>query len=230
MLQPILGSLNLLDCTLVMLLVAVIPVIQILASLRRRANRTLVQRYRRTMLFMGIPLALLAMDWLSSGRGAASLGLGIPVPLRGEIGIAIALIAFIAVALWPRPKRRKSDDLYRQMKQAGMLITTSKEFGLFLPLTLMVGCGAEILFRGFLLWAFAPFVGLSGAVVVAALAYGFGHGSTSRKQLAGSVVSAFLFTAAYAASGSLWWLMLVHTGLMLHGGWTGFRLARVQPV
>jgi len=197
--------------------------------MRRRSNRTLVQRYQRTILLMGIPLAFLAADWLCSQRDTAALGLGIPVPLRGEIGLAVAIVALISVTVWPQTKGKDNDDTRAQMKQAGMMIGTPGEFGIFLPVTVFVGCGAEILFRGFLLWAFAPFVGIAGAVVVAALAYGVGHGSVSRKQLAGSVLSAFLFTIAYAVSGSLWWLMLIHTGLMLHGGWRGYRLARVQP-
>jgi len=229
LLQPILGPLNALDCTLVVLLIAIIPFVQIRASLRRRPNRTLVQRYRRTMVVMGAPLALLAADWLLAGRDAAALGLAVPVPLRGEIGLAIALVVLLAVVAWPRPKGRKSDDLRARMKQSGMLISTPEELVFFLSLTLFVGCGVELLFRGFLLWAFSPFLGTAVAVVIAALAYGLGHGFANRKQVAGSVLSAFLFTVAYSVSGSLWWLMLIHTGLMLHGGWTGYRLARLQP-
>ncbi len=229
LLQPIFGPLNLLDCTLAALLVGALPFIQLRASLWRRSNRTLVQRYERTMLFMGAPLILLAADWLLAGRAGADLGLAIPLPFRGEMGLVVALVVLIAVVAWPRPKGAKADALRKQMKQSGMMIATPAELGLFLPLALLVGCGTELLFRGFLLWALAPFTGTAGAVVIAAFAYGLGQGFASRKQLAGNVISAFIFTIAYAATESLWWLMLIHTGMMLHGGWTGYRLAHERP-
>jgi membrane protease YdiL (CAAX protease family) len=79
-----------------------------------------------------------------------------------------------------------------------------------------VGCRSDsvnqLLYRGFLMLVLTP-----GAVILAALAYGAGHGYKSRGQFAGSIVSAFLFTIGYVLTGSLWWLMLLHMGLPLFG-------------
>ena len=72
-----------------------------------------------------------------------------------------------------------------------------------------------MLYRGFLLWWLTPLVGIIGAVVLASLAYGLAHGWKSRWEGLGSIASAFLFTIGFAVTGSLWWLIAIHTGLPL---------------
>lgn len=64
-----------------------------------------------------------------------------------------------------------------------------------------------------MLWALSPWIGTVGAVIVAAIGYGLGHGSKRAGSVGGAVVSSFIFTIAYALTGSLWWLMLLHAGL-----------------
>ena len=98
-----------------------------------------------------------------------------------------------------------------------MFPETSGEMRLFLLVSLAVGCGWEILYRGFLLLYLQPTTGLGGAVIIAAFAYGAAHGFKSPKQFAASIMSALAFTIGYAVTSNLWWLMLLHTGLMLLG-------------
>ncbi|MGD0192421.1 MAG: CPBP family intramembrane glutamic endopeptidase [Rhizomicrobium sp.] len=130
---------------------------------------------------------------------------------------------------WPLPKGAKLEHARAQMQSAGLLVRDAAQFGAFVPTALLVGCGAEIFFRGFLLWVFSPIAGVAVAVVIAGLAYGLGHGFTSRRQLIGSIVSAFVFTIAYAVTASLWWLMLIHAGFALQGSLMGWRISRAQP-
>lgn len=73
----------------------------------------------------------------------------------------------------------------------------------------------EILYRGFLLLLLTPHTGLPLAIAISALAYGIGHGYTNPKQFLASIVSAFVFTIAYAMTHSLWWLIVIHAGLPL---------------
>ena len=80
---------------------------------------------------------------------------------------------------------------------------------------LIVTGGWEMLYRGFLLLVLTPVIGLPLAIAASALAYGIGHGYTNPKQLAGSIVSAFLFTIAFAWTQSLWWLVLLHVFIPL---------------
>lgn len=59
--------------------------------------------------------------------------------------------------------------------------------------------------------------GLFWAFIIAAVTYGAAHGFKNPKQFVGSIVSALVFTIAYVATANLWWLMLIHIGVMLIG-------------
>jgi hypothetical protein len=74
------------------------------------------------------------------------------------------------------------------------------------PAVRAVGSGRrrrwELLYRGYLLWLLPPLMGMPAAVILAAVAYGLGHGASDWRSVAGATVSSFLFTIAYALSGS----------------------------
>jgi membrane protease YdiL (CAAX protease family) len=84
-------------------------------------------------------------------------------------------------------------------------------------MVVLVSLGWELLYRGFLLMLLTPVTGAATAIILAALAYGIGHGYEKPSQLIGSIVSAFLFTLAFYYTQSLWWLILLHIGLPLFG-------------
>ena len=75
-----------------------------------------------------------------------------------------------------------------------------------------------------------PAIGITGAVIVAALAYGVGHGFKTWQQALGSAAAAFAFTIAFALTNSLWWLMAFHTAVAVQSGWAGYRLSKAAPV
>jgi membrane protease YdiL (CAAX protease family) len=91
------------------------------------------------------------------------------------------------------------------------------EWPAFAAFALTVGCGWEVLYRGYLLWILAPWIGTLGAVAAASAAYGLAHGVADWRRTVGSLVAAALFTTGYAITRSLWWLMLLHTGLPILG-------------
>jgi membrane protease YdiL (CAAX protease family) len=230
--MPSIGHLNLLDWVLIVDLCLVIPATQFRRSLRRKkAGRTVqsvLTRARRTLLMLGTPLVLLAGNWWIHGRPLSEIGLALPLSARGEIGIAIAIVLCLGFLMTSRTpadlEKRKA--ARAKFEDAGLLVATPADLAVFIPLAFLIGCGTEILFRGFLFWAFSPLVGLSGAVLVMALAYGLGHGFADWQTAAGSLVSAFLFAIAFALTQSLWWLMLIHTFMALFGAWNGYRLSR----
>lgn len=222
---------NGLDLALLLYLCLIIPAMQLRSSLRARSRppRPVLKRHLLSMAMLGIPLLALAADWWLTRRPASDLGLGFPVPWLGQIGFGLGAIFVVVLIVSSQLANRNPEKLaaYRaRLDDAGMLMRSSREFALFVVLAFLIGCGAEILFRGFLLWAFAPLIGVAGAVIVAALAYGIGHGFKTWQQALGSVAAAFAFTIAYAATHSLWWLMAIHTAAALHGGWSGYRLGR----
>ena len=198
--------------------------------------------YARNIARMGILISVLTVDWWWSGRSIAALGLAIPILRLGQIGLGIAAVLVLAlmIATWFSMKRLSGDKLVAAQTKLDSLDLIPRKpadwFGFLLSVALL-GSGWEILYRGYLLWVLSPLIGTIGAVAVAALAYGLGHGFKNRGQQIGNVASAFVFTIAYAATHSLWWLIVVHVALPLSaalGYWamrpTPFLAAIPEPV
>ena len=161
-------------------------------------------------------LALLVANWLMKGRSAHALGLDAPTSTPALVGLGLAIVLLAALGLsrgvQSRPLRPEVEAARR-----ALFPDTPGETCLFLLVTLAAGGGWEILYRGFLLFYLPPATGVWGAIVIAAFAYGAAHGFKAAKQFAASVMSALAFTIGYAVTANLWWLMVLHTGLMLLG-------------
>ena len=167
---------------------------------------------------------MLAVLWFGAHRAgftACDLGLDVPLSRAGAWGLvaAVALLAGLSIA--GAVMTRRYPPAVRADKERELLATRfpwprtgAEAIAFTLAMSLMTAAW-EILYRGFALLFLAPWTGLPAAVALAALAYGLAHGYQNPKQLAGSIVSAFLFTIAYAATHSLWWLMVIHAGLPL---------------
>ena len=224
-----------LDILLIFILCIAFPTLQLSRHVWGKAlkiNETL-PRIFLSLALIGLPLALLAWDWTMTGRSAQALGLAVPVPFRGQIGFAVtfAIIVVLLVRVHVqslRPNAQKEAARRERLRDIGMLPYTPKELRAFVVLAVVQGFVAEILFRGFLLWALAPTTGSAGAVVIAATAYGIGHGTRTWARVLASSLTAYAFTIAYAVTGSLWWLILLHSFVLAHNAWRGYRVSREE--
>jgi membrane protease YdiL (CAAX protease family) len=228
-----------LEIALALYLLLVLPAQQLWRSLRAAgkpaATRTRQRRYWATTRWLAVLLAVLAAAVLQRGRTPAELGLDWPPGPAGLGGMAFSLLLLVVLCGGDMLYQRRIAPEARTQVRAGltedkMMPRTGAELASFLVMSLVVGAGWEILYRGFLLLVLTPHVGLAGAVVLAALAYGVSHGFDTRKQFVGSIVSAFLFTIAYAFTHSLWWLILVHIGLAAVAGISTYRHLKDAPV
>jgi len=208
----------LLDHLLAILLLIVVPA---RALWRSRSGRTAsdpkIIRYLTTIGMVTGLLILLAINWIVTGRSAQALGLGAPTSMPALMGLGIAVVILVALLFTRNMKPKPSQKEKIEEARRDMFPETPKEMQIFPVLSLAVGGGWEILYRGFLLYYLPPTTGLLGAVVIAAVAYGAAHGFKTPKQFVGSIVSALLFTVAYVVTSNLWWLMLIHIGVMLFG-------------
>lgn len=208
----------LLDHILAILLLIVVPIRALWRSRPGRpASGTKITRYVSTIGLVTGLLALLATSWLMTGRSAQALGLAAPTSTPSLIGLGIAVVIFIALFLGKNKKPKPSQREGIEAAQRDLFPETPQETSLFLVLCLAIGGGWEILYRGFLLYYLPSATGLFGAIIIAAVAYGTAHGFKNPRQFAGSIVSALAFTIAYVATSNLWWLMLIHIGVMLIG-------------
>lgn len=220
------------DYLLALLLIIVLPIRSLRHSLRpSTSSRTLIQKYLKTTLYISVLLSLLAYIWISRSLPLADLGLDIPLSSGGQVGMMILavliIVGIVSHLIWLR-KVKNGTNSQPQKKQdmSDSLPESRTELAAFLLVTVLIGSGWELLYRGFLLWFLAPETGIIAAVCIAALAYGIGHGFKTRGQFIGSIISAFLFTIAFALSGSLWWLMIIHTALPVLAGIAYYRSAQ----
>lgn len=210
------------ELALAVYLLLVMPAQQMWRSLRKGAPRVprrecpRRQRYWSMTARLAAMLAVLAAACWYQGRTPDELGLGWP-GTAGQWGIGLALVLVLLLHVGATAQERRMDAAARAQLAAALEDgvappRTACELAAFLVMCLVLGAGWEILYRGFLLLVLTPHTGMAGAVVLAALAYGIGHGFSTPRQFAGSIVSAFAFTTAYALSGSLWWLIVIHIG------------------
>lgn len=215
-----------------LLLVVVLPWRALRNSNSGKPPRSLTRRYLGTIAEIAALLAGLGLIVYLHDVGPADLGLAWPSPPAGQVGLVIAavlIIGFLGSVLFLNPKRGSA----REQDAMSRLPQGRDETLAYLAFTPFAGFGWEILYRGFLLWWLMPLVGIVGAVAIASVAYGLAHGWNSRAEGLGSILSAFLFTIGYAVTGSLWWLIAVHSALPLIGLLAGRRArtaqAEVQP-
>ena len=206
------------DLLLAVALLILVPGFNMWRTLRKRERppEDRLPRYWRTIGLAGALLLLLAVDWLVTERPPALLGLAFPPSWAGSVGLVFAIIVMVGLGLYARLSREVAEKT-AEREALAMLPRTAAELRVFVLFAVVIGFAWEVLFRGFLLWFLTPIVGIVGAVVIAATAYGFAHGYKGSRQLIGSLVAALLFTIAYALTGSLWWLIVIHTGLPLLG-------------
>lgn len=202
-----------LDILLTVGLAVFVPAYELWSSLRRKPAAKAPPRRLRTYLGAIVRAALLmsalAAMWIPADRSWNELGLALP--LAGKVGLGLAATLLISAALYlafAKPSKGATPP-----EVAAMMPSSRKELAGFLGMILVIGPSWEILFRGYLLWSLTPWLGTWPAVAVASLAYGAAHGYRNRGQFIGSLVAALAFTTGYALTGSLWWLILVHTGL-----------------
>jgi len=215
---------NVFDVVLLVLTITILPAVSAFAGARfARHPGSLVSRYWQTMARGWLMVALLAIDWRWSGRLISMLGLDIPVGTYGLYGLIAVTAAtlFLAVMLlnlkvFIKPARYPK--LREQMREMKILPRTLRELLVFLAVAVTAGIWEELLFRGFLIWFLAPYVGVIGAVLISTLAFGLGHAYQGWRGIPRTGAVGLVLAIAYIASGSLWWVMAAHALLDIYGG------------
>lgn len=209
---------------LAVFLLFIFPSLNLWISLRPKKDKPPRALLRRYWSMSWQSLALLAVLWVGSaqsGYALRDLGFDIPLSHTGAwaLGFAVLLLTGLLVAghIIEHRKtpeaRAKSENEILDSPMPWPRNTT--EVLAFATSMFIMTAGWEVLYRGFLLLLLTPIIGLPLAVVASALAYGIGHGYKNPKQFLASIISAFVFTIAYAWTHSLWWLILIHVGLPL---------------
>lgn len=163
-----------------------------------------------------------AAIWMASGRSWTTFGFTAPGGWRSWTSIALFLLlaAYFASAVATLARSAEARASLRQ--QIGALTAvvprTRTELYWFGAVSLTAGFCEEFLFRGYFIWALAPWLGWWGAAALSVLIFASGH---AYQGWSGAVRTGFvgaLFTLVVAMSGSLWPAIALHALLDLGQG------------
>lgn len=213
-----------LNILLAIYLLLVSPALNLWHSLRPKSARPPRALLRRYWSMSWQALVMLAVLWAGSRQAGYTLReIGFDLPLSGtgawSLCFAVLLLGVLGVAGSVIERRKtpqaRAEDERKLLDSSFPWPGTAGEALVFVASMSLMTAAWEILYRGFILLLLAPVTGMPLAIAISALAYGIGHGYTNPKQLIASIVSAFVFTIAYAMTHSLWWLIVIHAGLPL---------------
>jgi membrane protease YdiL (CAAX protease family) len=205
-------------------LLIVSPAFKLWRSLRPKSNkppRALMLRYWSMSWQVLVLLAVLWAGSWQAGYTLRDIGFDLPLSKAGVWGLFFAVL--ILGGLWVAAnviERHKTPEARAESERKVLDSSfpwprNGSETLAFVISISIITAAWEILYRGFVLLLLTPSTGMPLAIAISAFAYGIGHGYTNPKQLLASIVSAFVFTIAYAMTHSLWWLIVIHAGLPL---------------
>jgi membrane protease YdiL (CAAX protease family) len=197
-----------------------------LPSLRRRLEAD-PARARRRLYAEGIavPWTLVLIGaalWLSHDRSWISLGFSMPDGWRLWLPVALALLLITYTAYAAAALVRDAEARASVRQQAGkfvdMLPHTRADLYWFTGVSLTAGFCEEFLFRGYFIWALAPWLGWWGAAALSLPLFACAHAYQGwNGVLRVGVVGAF-FTLVVAVCGSLWPAIVLHALIDLSSG------------
>ena len=181
----------------------------------------------------------IAMEWglavvvlvgfLAAGRGAADLGLA--VPLTGVFGITSLLVVIASLLLLGQIRTTRGLDeaagasLRQQMASVESLIPhTDGELSVFLAVSVTAGFCEELLYRGFLIGYFAPMTGPAVAVAISAVVFGLAHAYQGGTGIVKTGMVGAVMGVIFIVSGSIWPAIILHVILDVQGGLIGHEL------
>lgn len=160
--------------------------------------------------------------WIATRREWSALGL-VPRFTWGLIGVTAGAAIVIAVIARQRDGTLRDDAtlarLRERMRSLEVMLPHSRdELPRFFALSATAGVCEELLYRGYMIWYLAHWLGIIPAAALAALMFGAGHAYQGwRGVLTTSAVGVFL-AAVYVVSGTLFAGMLLHALMDAHSG------------
>ena len=169
--------------------------------------------------------------WTVNGRSWNAIGLSAPHGWRLGVAIAfvVAALALVWLQLWSVLRLPIARRIAARPKLGGavsMLPHTSAEERWFLVLSLTAGFCEELLYRGYLVWFFAPYIGYTAAMALMVVLFGIGHAYQGVKGAATATVVGAVMAAFALATGSIIAGMIVHALIDIGSGTVGYLLLR----
>ena len=188
--------------------------------------------YRSAMLTQWLAVALIVALWSFHLRSPELLWL--QAPTHGWPLIAAIVVTVLAAALMiiqAIGAARSGDDVRAALRPKlgyamPILPRTRAERRWFLGLSITAGVCEELIYRGFVVWALEPWLGLWGAAAASVAGFGIAHAYLGRQGVLRATLAALVFAASVLAVGSLYPAMLLHAIIDIGAGALGYELLR----
>ncbi len=199
------------------------------AEVNPRAARQTVWRSWMAMLW-AMAAACIA-SWIATDRSWTLLGFNVVSGWR--LWVTVALVLAVVVVYTPTiVKIAKASTAQREAlrgrfgKYATMLPHTRTELARFTALSLSAGFCEELVFRGYIIWFFQSFIGLTGAASVSCVIFALGHAYQGVGGVVKTGVMGAVFAAIVVAFGSLIPAILLHSLIDVAQGVVGWLVLR----
>jgi uncharacterized protein len=183
--------------------------------------------YRGTMVGEWALAALAIAAWHAERRPWSALGLVPPTGWRLYVGAGLAVV--VAALLLRQTAKFRSlapDRLERLVpKFAGVELVVPhsvREYQWFMAVSWTAGVCEELLYRGFLTWVVAAYMGTAAALLIVSLAFGLGHAYQGRSGVVKTGVVGLLLGCIVLLSGWLIPAIIIHALIDLSSGVAGF--------
>lgn len=168
-------------------------------------------------------VAVGAALWIANDRSWTSLGFSVPGGWRLWVAVGLVLLLVVynvqsAVAVARDSQARAS--LRRQIGKLADVVGphTRTELYWFAGVSLTAGFCEEFLFRGYFIWALAPWLGWWGAAALSVLIFASGHAYQGWNGALRTGIVGTSFTLVVAICGSLWPAIVLHVLVDLGSG------------
>ena len=193
-----------------------------------------VSAYRRGVFGeWAFAIAAIAI-WIAFARPWSAMRLGLPHGWRLAVGLLFVLagVGLVVLQLWSvarLPVERRVRARPKLDKVAFILPHTAREQSWFLTLSVTAGFCEELLYRGYLPWFFAPWLGSVGAMALVVVLFGIGHAYQGRSGTVRATLAGAFMAALVLVSNSLIPAMIVHALIDIGSGTVAYWLLRDYP-
>jgi hypothetical protein len=214
---------------LIFAMLLVFPIVELrwtwpryLARLAAGAPNARLNFYRSILVEEWIATAALLAWWMGAGRPWRAMLLIPSSPTRFAIGMAVAVVLSALLVMQNKAVLARPETMPMVRKKLAyaepILPHTGAERRRFHAVSITAGVCEEVLFRGFLLWYFAVWVGPWPAAILSSIVFGAGHIYLGVRQIPNTALIGLIMAALVLLSGSLWPAMLLHAAMDWNSG------------
>ena len=172
--------------------------------------------------------------WRANDRSWPALSLSLPHGWRLVLGavLVLAVVALLLVQLAVVARLSTARRVAARSKVgavAFMIPRTREEQLWFLTLAVTAGFCEELLFRGYLPWLLAPWLGSIGSMSLAVILFGFSHAYQGRSGIVKVMIIGAVMAIVVLATRSLIPAMLLHALIDTEAATAGYLLMHDDP-